>query len=236
MKLHFLVGLLVLMTSGALADSIDDAEAKRRGITVETLQLERYKTLNADLQVKLAALQLENATLKKQVDQLKANIEDLSKKLAIITPSNDLAADGTDEITVTKLETMGEKYENKIVKMTDLGFIKADNESLDLLPGITISDNGLISRVNTREMENWIGFMVSDSNGRLFQRVYAYKKDYGELIVGLKRGQKINVRGVVLGLSNAGWYGLICTKIEVVPLAPAKDDRPADSAQDNKRN
>jgi len=174
-----MIFLLVLMDSVAFADSIDDAEAKKRGVPVQQIQLERTTAQINDLQLKLTAAVAENAVLKKQIEQLNAKITEQAKQLALVMPSNDLPADGVVEVTAAMLETMGEKYANKTVKMIGLKFSETDNDNLDVLPGITIASNGIVSRVDVRQMEKWIGFDANDSNGKFFQRFYASKKDEG---------------------------------------------------------
>lgn len=55
---------LFLIAAPALADSLDDAEAKRRGVAVEVVQLERAKAQIADLQKQVADLSAQIVALK----------------------------------------------------------------------------------------------------------------------------------------------------------------------------
>lgn len=121
----------------------------------------------------------------------------------------------TPEITAAQLETLGERYVKMSVKMTNAQFDSADNTFVDELPGVTVEDNGLEEIIDMRERNLWIGFSVADSNGRSFNYCYALKSHYGDMVAGMKAGATVNLRGVVVELTQAGEYGLICTSVEV---------------------
>ena len=66
MKRLPIVAFLALLLAAApiFADSIDDAEAKRRGVAVEVVQLERTKQQVADLTAQVASLKAQLAAAK----------------------------------------------------------------------------------------------------------------------------------------------------------------------------
>ena len=56
--------LLAAFAGSVLADQLDDAEAKRRGVSVDTVQLEAARTRIETLEKKVVELQKENSTLR----------------------------------------------------------------------------------------------------------------------------------------------------------------------------
>lgn len=74
---------IVVLAIPLLADSIDDAAAKARGVPVQQIQLENEQKKTADLQAKLKAAQDANVALKKQVEELSAQVAQLK---AALTP------------------------------------------------------------------------------------------------------------------------------------------------------
>ena len=119
-------------------------------------------------------------------------------------------------MTSNQLSTLGEKYDRKSAKMLGVSFQTADNIWVDKLPGITLASDGLVSTIDMREHNKWIGFSIRDSNGKQFQFCFASKDIFGEVLAAMKSGTKLNLIGRVVELEHAGWYGLVCTKIEVV--------------------
>jgi exonuclease VII large subunit len=205
------------------------AAVKRNAESVQPLRdkiLEQAKTIN-DLRSELdhrkkSSDQLADDSAKKQ-KSMEAKIAELTSELAklkgLLTPSDAMAGiDGTVEISATQLETLGEKYVGKAVKMIHCNFSGASNTFVDELPNVTIASNGLQSVINRNELEKWIGFSVNDSNGRLFMRAFASKKDMGEFLATMKNGTVVNISGVVVKLDQAGSYGIVCDKIEIVPI------------------
>lgn len=131
------------------------------------------------------------------------------------------------QITFAQLDTLGERFYNKRVKITHVVFGKADNSWVDDLPGITISSDGLQSLVNTTEAERWIGFFATDSHQIFFQRLFALKGTYGDMIASLKDGTQLTLVGRVIRLDTNDWYGLVCDKIilEDAGAAPSTPPR-----------
>lgn len=190
------------------------------------------RTLAGNLYRKVAGLEAKIKETQQQKDALNLRVQELERDLALVQAERDeakkelstwrpdnkfAAADKTLEVTTTQLETLGEQYVGKTVVLTGCSFMGADNTWVDELPGVTIRSNGLASVINRDNLEQWIGFSFDDSNGKLFQHAFALKSDKGEMLAQLKDYTKINVRGVVVKLNQAGWYGLVCDTIEIVP-------------------
>ena len=177
-------------------------------------KMDRLAAVNSDMVAKDKLIE----SLQSTVAQLQTSLAATQSKLDVLTPSNQLTKDEKPIVSTAQLENLGERFEGKAVKMLGVSFSDASNTWVSSLPGITLSSNGLISRVDSSQMEKWIGFNGRDSSGAFFQYFFASKDTYGDLIVSLKAGQKINVSGTVLKLDHPGWYGLVCTRIEVVPV------------------
>lgn len=84
MKRFLTIAFVALLALPALADSIDDAEAKRRGVPVQQVQLEHA-------QVQIAALQ-------KQIDALKPQVVSLQKDIVAAHAQADSAKAELDKI------------------------------------------------------------------------------------------------------------------------------------------
>ena len=221
-------------TTAPKPDSVDVAEAKRRGIPPEAVQIEKYLSQIAALQNQQKSTQEELKQTKEELKQTKAMLanllteneglrseqQTLQAKLDRLLPSDKVANGAVPEVTATQLNTLGEKYDGKTVKMVGVRFSGAANTWVDQLPGISLGSNGLITRVNVQEMQKWIGFSILDNDSKSFSFAFALKGDYGEFLAAMKDDQRINVQGVVVKLTQPGWYGLVCSKIEIAKQVP----------------
>jgi len=136
-----------------------------------------------------------------------------------------LAEASIPEVTSTQLETLGERFDDKRVKLTHIKFGRADNLWVESLPGVTISTNGLLSTIDTKAAQQWIGFSIFDNNGRSFGRCFAPKETYADLIAGMKKGTEISLRGYVVAMEGSELYGVVCYKIDV-DVPEARQDAP----------
>jgi hypothetical protein len=168
-------------------------------------------------------LEIAKADRKAAADAKKAeeDAEDAIRKATENIEREKLAEAAIPEITATQLDTLGERYANKRVKITFARFTRADNNWVDFLPGVTISSNGLQSMINVDEKRKWIGFVARDTKGEYFDRIFASKDTYGDLLAGLDSGSVISLRGTAVMLPRTGGdYGIICDKV-VVEKPPA---------------
>lgn len=129
-------------------------------------------------------------------------------------------ADAT-EVTVKQIDVTGERYVDKVVKLIGCEFNEVGNYGVDDIPGVTISTNGLMSLINTREQAKWINVSVSDKSDRFFHKVYATKDPWFDRLEKLPRRSKMDIYGVVVKLDGAGNYGIIMADAD---LKPAKDE------------
>jgi len=54
------------------------------------------------------------------------------------------------------------------------------------------------------DMKNTVGFTISDKNGDIYQFCYAEKNKFGDLLLGLKSGDRIRVIGQVVAKLRPG--------------------------------
>lgn len=116
-------------------------------------------------------------------------------------------SDGMPNITVTQLNTMGEKYVHGRVRMI-IAFRSAQQTWIEEL------------QMSGELYKNYVGFTGYDKRGELGQRFYANKKDCGELLAEIKVNTTILIEGYVVDLRHAPWYGVICDKIQKVASDP----------------
>lgn len=227
-----LAAVLVFGTSASLrADSIDDAQAKQRGVSVEQVQLERAqariqilekKIKELEATIKEAESRIQTADAATKDAQLKASksaaeLKGLQGKLAALTPGNKVAdAKGIVDISTSQLETVGEKYVNKPARMLGTTFIQSTNVWVPELPNVTLESNGIVATINMREHDKWVGFFIKDARDELFQNCFASKEVYGEFLAATTKGTKLNLVGYVVPLNHAGWHGFVCVQIETV--------------------
>lgn len=126
------------------------------------------------------------------------------------------------EVTMAQLKIVGERYDGKLVKVTNCRFGGADNIWVDQLPGVTVWSNGIQSVIRKNELESWVGFRVGqdDSYGEMF----AVKADFADILLAMKRGEKLSLYGRVVRLRQAGWYGIVCYRIEKADTKEAEKD------------
>ncbi len=72
----------LLLVAPCFADSVDDAEAKRRGVSVEVVQLEAAKAKIAALEKQIASMQSQIKTAQQVVEAANAQIESLKSQIA----------------------------------------------------------------------------------------------------------------------------------------------------------
>lgn len=230
--LRVATAILALLHSASLAAGADgehakDAEirmlrqsAKNQAAAVKPLR-DRIDALRKEVADEKQAAAVRSSALKKEADglraeiaKLKAELDKTKVELAKWAPSAPkIGADGATEVTADRIQTMGEQYENKPVRMLDCEFYEVTDTYITSLPGVTIASNGLISRIDVREQEKWVGFTVSDKQEKNFYFLYALKADWAEYLLALKRGDKVNLKGVVVKL-DATDHGIVCTGIE----------------------
>jgi hypothetical protein len=126
-----------------------------------------------------------------------------------------LAADAElPEIAVKHLEAVGERFESKPVRMLSLRFEETTNLWLTNLPGVMIDSDGLVTRYDKKAANGWVGFSATDRNGRHGGKFFAPKEKWADRLLELKRGQLINIVGVVTPLEQMTDYGILVYDIE----------------------
>lgn len=184
-------------------------------------QLAQQKTDAAAVE---KALDRKVVQLKEELDAEKAKTRAAEGELAKWKPRPPaLDKDGAEVITPKRLEVMGEKYKGKTVEMMAVRFADLSDSFVDEVPGVQISSNGLVSRINVREKEKWVNFAVRGEDNGLHMKFFASKADWAEFLLTIKSGESLNLKGVAIDLVGTTDYGLICTQIErVAPNAPKK--------------
>lgn len=123
------------------------------------------------------------------------------------------------EVTLKQLAITGEKYEGKPVLLKNIAFLEVNNGWVELLPGVTLATNGSLSRINTTEMDKWVGFYVRSDDGEMFQLMYAPKGRFADMLIRLERGEKLDIEGEVVKLARNNWYGVVATDISPRPTS-----------------
>jgi hypothetical protein len=199
-------------------------KARQRLDQVRAATNSHPRVLEAVRAVDRADATLKAARLQAEGDRLEA------QKLAA-TRQAAAAEAAIPVVSAKELETVGERFDKKTVKMPGCTFVEVDNFWVNAMPGVTVSANGLVSMIDRREHEKWIGLNVRDSKGDFYNYAFASKQAYADMLLKLKEGQPLNLRGVVIELDGINERGLVCTHIEVVPVAP-KGQRGAQREQD----
>jgi hypothetical protein len=106
MKRAIALCLLILFLPPLFADSIDDAEAKSRGVPVQQVQLENEQKKNAELQKRIAELQADLKAMQARAEAAEARIPGPPSTMAAASqpaasqPSSDTAAETNQDGTV----------------------------------------------------------------------------------------------------------------------------------------
>lgn len=141
--------LLILVTV-AMADPIDDAEAKRRGVSVQQVQLEREQKLNADLQVKILNLQAQLQKIQSENDALKKQADIAGKPPP--SPQPPPASQPTDKVVIPYsdfIKLPKGRIDNKPLGFTDfkmgsIGFVNTSSILRIVSPTSAIVDPGSV--------------------------------------------------------------------------------------------
>ena len=120
------------------------------------------------------------------------------------------------EIAVKHLDAVGERYVDKPVRMLSLQFHDTEDLWLTNLPGVMVDSNGLVTRYNKKAAEGWVGFSASERNGKTSSKFFAVKDKWADKLLELKRGQLINIVGVVTPLERQTGHGVLVYDIEIL--------------------
>jgi hypothetical protein len=120
------------------------------------------------------------------------------------------------EIAVKHLEAVGERYANKSIKMLTLRYEDITSIWLVNLPGVMVDSDGLVTRYDKKAAEGWVGFSVTDRNGKHGSKFFARKDKWADMLLEFKRGQLINIVGVVTPMEQMSDYGVLVYDIEVL--------------------
>ena len=120
------------------------------------------------------------------------------------------------EIAVKHLESVGERFENKPVRMLSLTFDETSDLWLTNLPGVMVDSNGLVTRYNKKAAEGWIGFSAADRHGKRTSKFFARKDKWEDKLLELDRGTLVNVVGVVTPMEGMTDYGILIYDIEIL--------------------
>lgn len=128
-----------------------------------------------------------------------------------------LAADATHpEIAVKHLESVGERFENKPVRMLSLKFDETSDLWLTNLPGVMVDSNGLVTRYDKKAAEGWIGFSATDRNGKRSSKFFARKDKWADKLLELDRGRLLNIVGVVTPMERMTDHAILVYDIEIL--------------------
>jgi uncharacterized coiled-coil protein SlyX len=182
--------------------------------------------LTGDLAAANAAL----AQARAETEHVRQRARDLEEQLrlygavprvaAIASPDGDIPLVSARQIQIT-----GERYIGKPVRLVGCTFSTAHANYTNTVPGIERQPDGSIRILRSNDPPRWIGLIFTDANGNHFFHAYASKDRYAELLLGLKRGTKIDISAVVVPTlappesvdDPADRYALICESIEVAP-------------------
>lgn len=120
------------------------------------------------------------------------------------------------EIKSKHLETVGERYVGKQVKMLTVRFAGLNSIWLTQIPGVMVSSNGLVTQYNKKAVEAWVGFFINDRNGELCQFVFAPKDAWADKLLEMEKGQLLNLVGVVTEMERSSDHGLLVYDVEIL--------------------
>lgn len=191
--------------SGKLSDELDRLHAE---INAKEKELDQ---LSSNIKEKDSKI----LQLKSQLDSIELRVNNASKNETVNDNADQKVSSDLPEVTWKMIDTTGEKYDGKMIRMINLKFKESSNSWVNQLPGITLSSNGLVSTINVKQLEKWIGFYAEDKKGDFGQRYFALKSDFADTILSLDRNTVFDIVGVAIKLKNAGWYGVIVTELKV---------------------
>ena len=211
MRLRVTVAMLLIMSFSASADSIDDYKAKRDGVSVEQLKIDRLQaqvdSLNEKLKAagdKIASLSSELDKSKLETARLQGELRAAQPKLPADKPSGKAGQDDSSIVNVPQMEATGQDYDKKYVKM--LGVTIHGVESASWTDGLPEGTE-----------KSFIHAFVRDEEGRAYMGVFANREHFGKQLTSVRAGDKFNIKGLVVRLNDPNkTYGIICSDIELV--------------------
>ncbi len=171
---------------------------------------ERQYRSARELSAAIVRLEREDQRLRGEVELLKQRV----RVLEAPPPQPIASTSGPPAVTRRILDVRGHELELKPVRVVECLFTDADSD-IDLMPGVEISSNGLVSIVDSKAYEVWMRIQVADSDGESIY-VFAQKEKYGAVFATLPRETTLDIAGVVVPLTGLpGWFGIVATRIEI---------------------
>lgn len=205
-------------------------EMKQRDALARADRLERRL---ADAQKEIARLNDELAQAqaalieaKKAAEASQARIRELEDQLVFTGIARSATLDGSlldvPEVSARQLQIVGERFVGRKVKLSDCTFSTAHGNYTSIVPDIEPLHDGRVEISRQNHPERWVGLIFTDSAGNHFFHAYAPKDQFADLVLGLSRGTKLNITGVIAPMLNPDAdspdrYVLICKTIELAP-------------------
>ena len=223
-SLLFSLSLVVFMCQSVAADEIlvryksgETGLLEVIGVVGQTVRLKNPKTGNAK---NFPLNTFDEATLIRIIGELGQRV----KATPAARPSSPKPSGATDkaiEITYKRLAVFGEDYVGKKVRFSDASFMGISQTYISRFPMVQIRTDGLITTYRKDEANKWVNFRFDgnpEARGTEEMCFYtlANKKQWAEFLLGLNRGNRIHIEGIVVDLPTDDDYGIIVTKIERV--------------------
>ena len=121
-------------------------------------------------------------------------------------------------VTLKLIENFPERVRGKTIRIQGQ-FRGLSDTYLDNIKGVTISSNGLTSRLNVTEKQKWLGFDIEErDSGELFYKCFALKEIFGDQFLNLKDdynyGTPLDIIAEASTLDRSGGdVGLFCNSV-----------------------
>lgn len=200
-------------------DALARADRLERRLAEAQKEIER---LSSELVQAQAAL----VDAKKAAEASKARVHELEDQLAFVGVSRSAALDGAlgdvPEVSARQLQIVGERFVGRTVKMSNCTFSTAHGNYTNIVPDIEPQPDGRVQILRQSHPERWVGLIFTDAAGHHFFHAYAPKDRFADLVLGLSRGTRLNITGVIAPMlkpdaDSPDRYVLICDSIELAP-------------------
>jgi hypothetical protein len=122
----------------------------------------------------------------------------------------------SESVTIEDLENVPERYKDKSVILKNIKLDGFSNSWVDNLPGVTINSNGLVSTINVKAKEKWIGLQIEEKR-KTFWKCFTLKENYDTFKKYVDQDLvRLNLKCQLVQLDRTGGdYGLIVTDYDV---------------------
>jgi hypothetical protein len=172
---------------------------------------------NRKIQEELARAKSELLMLAKKAEAEQKTFAERERQLKSLVPSNDIAENAGNAVTLKRLEVFKDRYVGKTVQILNCTVSDVGKGWQQYAPDVVQrSSNGLVTKF-TKGNTQWATVNLRDGTGTSLHLCFADSSKWGEFLLALDDDAKINVEAFVYDVGSNDWHAIHMYSMEKVP-------------------